>query len=79
MPERFFRVLLTDRDGTSHEVTGRAQSSAEAVAHAQNTIDYLNRVGPIEGEAAVTEIDGSQAGPGFGFVMTTPSGRIIRK
>ena len=70
-------MVFIDHDGTRYVVTGRAEDPETVVIHAQQTINYLNRVGPIQTQPEVYEIDPSEVGPGFGFVMTTPDGQTL--
>lgn len=90
--EQFYRVVFVDPEGTRYDVTGRASSPRDAVALASETIDYVNRIGPIThhlepdgltarppAHLSDSAITAEQAGPGFGLVITTGDGRTIRK
>jgi hypothetical protein len=87
----WYRVTFTNPSGYRYEVTGQASGEAEAVRLADETLEYVERIGisdylDVDGLSvrppaplAVERVDPSEAGSGFGLVITDPAGRVTRK
>lgn len=87
----WFRVTFVHPNGCTYEATGRATSPANAVRHADRTIEYVERVGisdflnedglSVRPPACLTvdAADESETGSGFGLVITHPDGRVTRR
>jgi hypothetical protein len=87
----WFRVTFVKPNGYTYEATGRAASPEEAVRLADETIEYVERVGisDVLSEVGLTVrpparlwvdvVDESVTGSGFGLVITDPDGRVPRK
>lgn len=91
MAKDFYRVRFVRPDGWQYEMTGQASGETEAVRLANDHLEYVERVGIADflesdgltvrppARLAVERVSGEQAGPGFGLVITDPSGKVIRK
>ena len=89
--EDYFRVTFVRPDGWKYETTGRASSDEEAVSLANNMLEYVERVGIADflepdglslrppARLTVTRVVASEAGSGFGLVITDPNGNVTRK
>lgn len=87
----FYRVTFVRPDGWKYETTGSASNESEAVRLADELLEYVERIGMSDFLAAdgvsarpparldVERVDADHAGPGFGLVITDPSGKVIRK
>lgn len=87
----WFRVTFVNPNGYKYEATGRAASPEEAVRLADETIEYVERVGISDflnedgltvrppARLWVDVVDESVTGSGFGLVITDPDGRVTRK
>lgn len=78
--DTWFRVTFAPPGGCKYEVTGRAASEQEAVRLADETVDYVERIGSVRDHlVSVESVAASEATPGFGLVMTTADGTVVRK
>lgn len=86
-----FRVTYIAPSGFRYEVTGNASSEAEAVRLADETLEYVERIGISDhlrddettvlppAHLQVERIQPEEATPGFGLVITSPDGTVKRK
>lgn len=86
-----FRVTYVAPSGFKYEMTGRAPSEVEAVRLADETLEYVERIGmsdhlrddgtsvPPPAQLQVERIQPDEAAPGFGLVITDPNGTVRRK
>jgi hypothetical protein len=84
-------VTFVRPNGWKYETTGRASSDVEAVRLANETLEHVERVGISDflepdgvtvrppARLTVTRVVASDAGSGFGLVITDPSGNVTRK
>ena len=89
--ERLYRVAYLAPSGFKYEVTGRAPSDVEAVRLANETLEYVERIGisdhlEADGISArppaqlrIEQVPPDEATPGFGLVITAPDGTVTRK
>lgn len=89
--EEWFRVTHVSPGGVKYETTGRATSDAEAVRLADETLEYVERIGISDHLSAdgkivrppaqlrVERIRPDEATPGFGVVITLLDGTVKRK
>lgn len=89
--QSFFRVTYIAPSGFKYELTGKAPSEAEAVRLADETLEYVERIGISDhlledgmtveapAELHVERIHPSEATPGFGLVITHPDGTVKRR
>jgi hypothetical protein len=87
----WFRVTFVSPNGYTYEATGQATDTRDAVGLADRTIEYVERVGISDflnddgttvrppAQLTVEEVDQSEAGSGFGLVVTDPQGRVTRR
>ena len=86
-----YRVAYVSPSGFKYEVTGRAPSEVEAVRLANETLEYVERIGISDhlcddgvsvrppARLQVERIQPHDATPGFGLVITAPDGTVKRK
>jgi hypothetical protein len=86
-----FRVTFNAPSGFKYEVTGKASSEVEAVTLADQTLEYVSRIGfsdHLEADGVtvrppaglkVERIQPDEATSGFGLVITAPDGTVTRK
>jgi hypothetical protein len=86
-----FRVTYVAPSGFKYEVTGKAPSEVEAVRLADETLEYVERIGISDhlnddgttvrppAHLQVVRIQPDEATPGFGLVITTTNGSVTRK
>jgi hypothetical protein len=89
--DQWFRVTFVAPSGFKHEVTGKAPSEVEAVRLADETLEYVERIGIRDyleagsttvrppAQLYVERIRPDEATPGFGLVITAPGGTVKRK
>ena len=86
-----YRVAYVSPSGYKYQVTGKAGSDVEAVRLADETLEYVERIGISDhlqddgisvrppAQLQVERIQPHEATPGFGVVVTAPDGRVTRK
>ena len=87
----FFRVIYVAPSGFKYELTGKAASEVEAVRLADETLEYVERIGISDhlradgttvrppAQLRVQRVQPGEAIPGFGLVITAPDGTVKRK
>jgi hypothetical protein len=87
----WYRVAYLAPSGFKYEVTGRAPSEAEAVRLADETLEYVERIGISDhlqddgltvrppAQLQIQRIQPDSATLGFGLVITAPDGTVTRK
>lgn len=91
MPEdAFFRVTFVRPDGWKYATTGRAASEKDAVRLANEHLELVERIGisdylrqdgmTVEPPARLTveRVPPSEAGSGFGLIITDPNGNVAQ-
>jgi len=85
------QVTFVAPTGWTYEVTGQAPSDVEAVRLADETLEYVERIGihdflNDDGQTVrsparlhVERVQTHQAASGFGLVITDPDGTVTRK
>ena len=86
-----FRVTFTAPNGFKYEMTGKATPEVEAERLADETLEYVERVGIRDhmrddgttvdppAQLQVDRIQPDEATPGFGLWITAPNGTVTRK
>jgi hypothetical protein len=78
--DTWFRATFAPPGGSKYELTCRANSEEEAVRLADETLDYVERIGSVRDHLiSVEAIQRSEATPGFGLVITKADGTVVRK
>jgi hypothetical protein len=87
----WYLVTFLAPNGWKYELTGRAESTIEAVRLADDTLEYMERIGihdSLEPDGIsvkppawlhVERVSAKAASPGFGVVITDPEGNVTRK
>lgn len=78
-------------DGWQYQSTGRASGEADAVRLADELLENVERIGISDflepdgltvrppARLVVERVGAQDSGPGFGLVITDPSGKVTRK
>jgi hypothetical protein len=86
-----FRVTYVAPSGCKYELTGNASSEVETVGLADETLEYVERIGISDhlrddgitvrppATLQVERIQPDEVTPGFGLVITAPNGTVTRK
>ncbi|HEV2122855.1 MAG TPA: hypothetical protein VGW38_08785 [Chloroflexota bacterium] len=87
----WYRVTFTHPDGFTYAANGQAESAAEAVQLADRMLEYVERIGISDYLSAdgvsvrppallrTETIPASEAGSGFGLVVTDAGGNVVRR
>jgi hypothetical protein len=89
--DQFFRVTLVRPNRVRYDLTGKASSEVEAVRLADETLEYVERVGITDylrddgitvrppAQLQIERVQPDEVTPGFGLVITRPDGTVKQK